>query len=145
VDDATLTELQVRKWHRDIHLKPVLGPVELIFYSVGVIIGAGVYSVLGAAGLAQHGLWISFLVGAGIALLTAISYAEMATYFRPREQNTFTSGGLGPRRTGWPSGAVAGSDKNARTLRKPCASLTVTLGWGARCSIIPLFKVRDQV
>ena len=65
-----------------MQLKPVLGPVQLIFYGVGVIVGAGVYSVLGAAaGLAQHGLWISFLIGAGVALLTAISYAEMATSF----------------------------------------------------------------
>ena len=65
-----------------MQLKPVLGPVRLIFYSVGVIVGAGVYSVLGAAaGLAQYSLWISFLVGAGVALLTAISYAEMATSF----------------------------------------------------------------
>ena len=53
-----------------------------MFYSVGVIIGAGVYSVLGAAaGLAQHDLWISFLVSAAVALLTALSYAEMATSF----------------------------------------------------------------
>ena len=65
-----------------MRLKPVLGPFELVFYSVGVIIGAGVYSVLGAAaGLAQHDLWISFLVSAAVALLTALSYAEMATSF----------------------------------------------------------------
>ena len=65
-----------------MQLKPVLGLVQLLFYSVGVIVGAGGYSVLGAAaGLAQHGLWISFLLGAGVALLTAISYAEMATLF----------------------------------------------------------------
>jgi APA family basic amino acid/polyamine antiporter len=65
-----------------MQLKPVLGLVQLLFYSVGVIVGAGVYSVLGAAaGLAQHSLWISFLLGAGVALLTAISYAEMATSF----------------------------------------------------------------
>jgi len=63
-------------------LKPVLGPVQLVFYSVGVIVGAGVYSVIGtAAGLAQQGLWLSFVVGAGVALLTAISYAEMATAY----------------------------------------------------------------
>ncbi|MGE0750315.1 MAG: APC family permease [Variibacter sp.] len=63
-------------------LKPVLGPVHLIFYSVGVIVGAGVYSVIGsAAGLAQEGLWLSFVIGAGVALLTAFSYAEMATSF----------------------------------------------------------------
>ena len=63
-------------------LKPILGPIQLIFYSVGVIVGAGVYSVIGsAAGLAQGGLWLSFVVGAGVALLTAFSYAEMATSF----------------------------------------------------------------
>lgn len=61
-------------------LKPVLGPVQLVFYSVGVIVGAGVYSVIGtAAELAQQGLWLSFVVGAVVALLTGISYAEMAT------------------------------------------------------------------
>lgn len=65
-----------------MQLKPVLGPIQLIFYSVGVIVGAGIYSVLGAAaGLAQHDLWISFLISATAALLTAISYAEMATAF----------------------------------------------------------------
>jgi APA family basic amino acid/polyamine antiporter len=63
-------------------LKPVLGPVELVFYGVGVIVGAGVYSVIGtAAGLAQQGLWLSFVIGAGVALLTALSYAEMATAY----------------------------------------------------------------
>lgn len=61
-------------------LKAVLGPVQLVFYSVGVIIGAGVYSVIGAAaGLAGEGLWLSFVVAAVVAALTAISYAEMTT------------------------------------------------------------------
>ena len=63
-------------------LKPVLGPVQLVFYAVGVIVGAGVYSVIGAAaGLAQGSLWLSFVIGAGVALLTAASYAEMATAY----------------------------------------------------------------
>jgi basic amino acid/polyamine antiporter, APA family len=63
-------------------LKPVLGPVQLVFYGVGVIVGAGVYSVIGtAAGLAQQNLWVSFVIGAGVACLTAISYAEMATAY----------------------------------------------------------------
>ena len=65
-----------------MQLKAVLGPVQLVFYSVGVIIGAGVYSVIGAAaGLAGHSLWLSFVIGAIVAVLTAISYAEMATSF----------------------------------------------------------------
>ena len=65
-----------------MQLKRVLGPVQLTFYSVGVIIGAGVYSVIGAAaGLAGESLWLSFLAGAVVALLTALSYAEMTTSF----------------------------------------------------------------
>jgi amino acid transporter len=53
-----------------------------LYSSVGVIVGAGVCSVIStAAGLAQQGLWLSFVIGAGVALLTAISYAEMATAY----------------------------------------------------------------
>ena len=65
-----------------MQLKPVLGPIQLVFYSVGVIIGAGVYTVIGtAAGLAQQSLWLSFIIGAVVALLTGFSYAEMTTSF----------------------------------------------------------------
>jgi amino acid transporter len=65
-----------------LKLKPVLGLVQLAFYGVGVIVGAGVYSVIGsAAGMAQQNLWLSFLIGAVVALLTGFSYAEMTTSF----------------------------------------------------------------
>jgi amino acid transporter len=61
-------------------LKPVLGPVQLTFYAVGVIVGAGIYSVIGsAAGVAGEGLWLSFVIGAFVAFLTGLSYAEMTT------------------------------------------------------------------
>lgn len=66
-----------------MQLKPVLGPIQLIFYCVGVIVGAGIYSVIGtAAGLAQESLWLSFCIAALIALLTGFSYAEMTTSFQ---------------------------------------------------------------
>jgi amino acid transporter len=69
-----------------MQLKPVLGPIQLVFYRVGVIIGAGVYTVIGtAAGLAQQSLWLSFIIGAIVALLTGFSYAEMTTSF-PRAE-----------------------------------------------------------
>jgi amino acid transporter len=65
-----------------MQLKPTLGPVQLAFYGIGIIVGAGVYSVIGtAAGIAQQGLWLSFLIGAIVALLTGFSYAEMTTSF----------------------------------------------------------------
>ena len=65
-----------------MRLEPVLGPIQLVFYCVGVIIGAGVYSVIGvAAGQANESLWLSFLIAAVVALLTGFSYAEMTTSF----------------------------------------------------------------
>jgi amino acid transporter len=63
-------------------LKKSLGFFSLLFYSIGVIVGAGIYSVIGAAaGIAGEGLWISFVIGSVIALFTALSYAELATMF----------------------------------------------------------------
>jgi len=53
---------------------------QLTFYGVGTIVGAGIYSVIGAAaGEAGAGLWLSFLAATVAALLTALSYAELAS------------------------------------------------------------------
>jgi amino acid transporter len=63
-------------------LRRALGLGGLTFYGVGLILGAGIYSILGeAAGLAGEALWLAFLVGSVAALLTGLSYAELATMF----------------------------------------------------------------
>jgi amino acid transporter len=63
-------------------LKRTLGVASLTFYGVGLILGAGIYSILGAAaGKAGDSLWLSFMLAATVALLTALSYAELATMF----------------------------------------------------------------
>jgi amino acid transporter len=63
-------------------LRRVLGTPLLVFYGLGVIIGAGIYvlvgSVVGAAGTAAP--W-SFLLAGVLAGLTALSYAELAVRF----------------------------------------------------------------
>ncbi len=59
-----------------------LGLFLLTFYATGMILGAGIYSVIGkAAGVAGEGLWLSFLLAALAAALTAFSYAELATLY----------------------------------------------------------------
>ncbi len=56
--------------------------LSLTFFGVGIIIGAGIYSVLGAAAAhAGNSLWISFILAAVVAVLTALSYCELATLF----------------------------------------------------------------
>src|SRR5688572_16791410 len=63
-------------------LRRTLGLPSLTFYAVGMILGAGIYTVVGAAaGVAGAALWISFALGAVVALLTGLSYAELATMF----------------------------------------------------------------
>ena len=63
-------------------LRRSLGLGSLVFYGVGLTLGAGIYSILGeAAGTAGKALWLSFLLGSLAALLTGLSYAELATMF----------------------------------------------------------------
>jgi amino acid transporter len=63
-------------------LRRTLGLPALTLYGLGTILGAGIYSVVGAAaGRAGAALWLSFLVSTVVAGLTALSYAELATAF----------------------------------------------------------------
>lgn len=63
-------------------LRRVLGPVEVTASGVGIIIGAGIYVLLGAASdEAGNAVWLSFVVAAGLCALTGLSYAELASMF----------------------------------------------------------------
>ncbi len=63
-------------------LNRTLGLPMLTFYGTGMILGAGIYSIIGqAAGIAGESLWQGFLLAGITALLTALSYAELATMY----------------------------------------------------------------
>jgi len=63
-------------------LKRAVGLFEATFFGVGIIIGAGIYALIGpAAGMTGNSLWISFLIGAIIASFTGLSYCELSTMF----------------------------------------------------------------
>jgi len=63
-------------------LKRVLGLFEATMYGIGIILGAGIYVLIGkAAGIAGNAVWLSFLVSAIIAALTGLSYAELSSMF----------------------------------------------------------------
>jgi APA family basic amino acid/polyamine antiporter len=51
-------------------------------YGVGIILGAGIYALIGeAAGIAGNAIWISFVIAASIAACSAISYAELSSIY----------------------------------------------------------------
>lgn len=57
-----------------------LNLVQLMFYGIGSMVGAGIYSVIGvAAGEAGTGLWISFVLAGIAAFFTVLSYAELSS------------------------------------------------------------------
>jgi len=59
-------------------LTRTLSLTQLVFYGVGTIVGAGIYTIIGsAAGLAGTALWVSMLFAGAAAFLTALSYAEL--------------------------------------------------------------------
>ncbi len=63
-------------------LKREIGLYEATVFGVGIILGAGIYALIGpAAGIAGNAVWISFIIGAVISALTGLSYAELSTLF----------------------------------------------------------------
>ncbi len=63
-------------------LKRELKLWQLILAGVGVILGAGIYALLGkGAEVAGESIWLSFGIGGIIAFLTGLSYAELSSRF----------------------------------------------------------------
>jgi basic amino acid/polyamine antiporter, APA family len=63
-------------------LKRTLGLGACVFYGVGSILGAGIYTLIGkTAGVAGNLTWLAYLLASFCAVLTAFSYAELSTAF----------------------------------------------------------------
>ena len=67
--------------HTD-ELKRSIGLFQAITYGVGLILGAGIYVIIGdVAAIAGNAMWISFVLAALIAIVTGFSYAELSSIF----------------------------------------------------------------
>lgn len=63
-------------------LKRNIGLFQAVMYGVGLILGAGIYVLIGdVAAIAGNAMWISFGIAAIIAAFTGISYAELSSMF----------------------------------------------------------------
>ncbi|MDX1595373.1 MAG: amino acid permease [Nitrosopumilaceae archaeon] len=59
-----------------------IGLFHLTMYGVGLILGAGIYVLIGeAASFAGNALWISFILGAVVATFSGLSYSELTALF----------------------------------------------------------------
>ncbi|HEV7299396.1 MAG TPA: amino acid permease [Tepidisphaeraceae bacterium] len=59
-----------------------IGPVTLIIYGVGSMLGAGIYGLIGeAAGRMGSAIWLAFLCAMVAALLTGLSYANLGSRY----------------------------------------------------------------
>lgn len=64
-------------------LKRSLGLFQVTVAGVGIILGAGIYALLGvAAKTSGNATWLAFLFSALIAMFTGLSYAELSSMFR---------------------------------------------------------------
>lgn len=55
---------------------------QAVTYGIGLILGAGIYVLIGdVAAIAGNAMWISFMLAAAIASFTGLSYAELSSVF----------------------------------------------------------------
>jgi APA family basic amino acid/polyamine antiporter len=65
-----------------VKLKRELGLLEVTLSGIGIILGAGIYALIGkAAGLAGNSVWLSFAIASLIAIFSGLSYAELSSMF----------------------------------------------------------------
>ncbi|MCZ7393606.1 MAG: amino acid permease [Candidatus Methanoperedens sp.] len=84
---------------KKVALKRELGLLEVTLSGVGIILGAGIYALIGkAAGLAGNSIWLSFALSALVAVFTGLSYAELSSMFpRASAEYEYTSNAFGKR------------------------------------------------
>ncbi|MDD5339798.1 MAG: amino acid permease [Candidatus ainarchaeum sp.] len=118
-------------------LKRELGLFSTTLYGIGVILGAGIYALIGVgAGLAGNMLWLAFLISAVIAIFTSLSYAELSSMF-PKEAAEYNYARRAFRRE-WLSFAVGW----VLAIGTVIAAATVALGFGGYFSALTGIDVK---
>lgn len=110
--------------HASATLRRTLSLWQVTLSGIGVILGAGVYALIGpAAGQAGNALWLSFLLAGVTAGLTAYAYARLGRLVpKTSPEFQYTALAFGPT-VGW----VAGSLMLAADL---LAAAAVAIGFG---------------
>lgn len=82
-----------------LKLKRDVGLFAAVLYGIGIILGAGVYALVGeAAGMAGNSLWMSFLIAAVVSAFTGLSYMELVSMFpKSAAEYTYVKNAFGNR------------------------------------------------
>jgi len=114
-----------------LRLKRDVGLFGATMYILGVIVGAGIYVILGkGAGLAGNSLWLSFLIAAIIAACTGLSYAELSSSFPyDSAEYLYTQKAFGDRRFSFGIGWL-------KLVTHIIGMSAVSLGFGGYLSLI---------
>ena len=74
---------------KKLTLRRDLGYLQATVAGVGIILGAGIYALIGvAAGTAGNSVWLSFVLASIVAAFTGLSYAELSSIF-PKDSGEF--------------------------------------------------------
>lgn len=74
---------------KHLTLRRDLGLFQATVAGVGIILGAGIYALIGvAAATAGNAVWLSFVAAALVAAFTGLSYAELSSMF-PKDSSEF--------------------------------------------------------
>ena len=80
----------LRRHGRKPGLKREINFFTAVMYGIGIILGAGIYALIGeAAGMAGNSIWLSFTFGAVVATFTGLSYMELISMF-PKSAAEYT-------------------------------------------------------
>jgi len=82
--------MATKKTGGKLTLKRDLNLFTATMIGVGIIVGAGIYALIGAAsGLAGNAVWLSFTISAIVAAFTGLSFAELSSRF-PKDAGEYT-------------------------------------------------------
>ena len=97
--------------------------LQITLMSIGIILGAGIYVVIGeASGLTGNSVWISFIIGALVASFSGLSYAELASRFpKAGAEYVYVENSFG-NRVAWMAGwlVLSGSVIGGATVATVC-------------------------
>jgi len=84
---------------KKVELKRELGLLEVTISGVGIILGAGIYALIGkATALAGNAVWLSFAFSSLVAVFTGLSYAELSSMFpKASAEHEYTRNAFGRR------------------------------------------------